>query len=108
MTELGRKVEHLETRLPQIVEANVGTRFDDIELKLQKNFEEAQNRSMDSFVQTIQTKVVLRISTLETSLLEQSAAIGKLREASTKTDQNLQKMLAGIERLCDQSRPSIA
>lgn len=105
MTELGRKVEHLETRLPQIVEANAGARFEEIERKLQKNFEEAQGRSMDSFVQTIQTRVVQRISTLETSLLEQSEAIGKLREASTKTDLNLQKMLAGIERLCDQSRP---
>lgn len=105
MAELGRKVEHLELRLPQIVEANVGLRFDEIERKLQKNFEEAQGRSMDSFVLAIQTKVVQRISTLETSLVEQSQAIGKLREASAKTDENLQKMLAGIEKLCDQSRP---
>lgn len=105
MAELGRKVEHLELRLPQIVEVNVGLRFDEIEQKLQKNFEEAQSRSMDSFVQAIQTRVVQRISTLETSLVEQSQAIGKLCEASSKTDENLQKMLAGIEKLCDQSRP---
>jgi cytochrome c-type biogenesis protein CcmH/NrfG len=57
---------------------------------------------MEALVQAIQGAVVQRISAVETSLIEQSQAIGSLREASLRTDQNLRKMLEGIEKLQEQ------
>jgi uncharacterized coiled-coil protein SlyX len=103
--EAERKLQHeLDSQLPVIVQSTVDVKFQEAERKLQHEFEEAQSRSMTAFVDTLQTKVVERISTLETNLAEQSQAIGKLRDTSLRSDENLQKMLAGIERLVDQSR----
>jgi len=94
----------MDAQLPVIIQSTVDVRFHEAERKLQQDFEEAQSRSMAAFVDTLQTRVVERISTLESNLAEQSNAIGKLRDTSLRTDENLQKMVAGIERLVDQSR----
>jgi len=99
-----RHLGDLDAQLPVIIQSTVDVRFQEVERKLQQNFEEAQNRSMAAFVDTLQTKVVERISTLETNLAQQSSAIGKLRDASLRTDENLQKMLVGIEKLVDQTK----
>ena len=100
-------VETLQSRMveiPAIVQSTVDIRFREVQQKLQQDFDEAQSRSMAAFVDTLQTRVVDRINTLETNLAGQSEAIGKLRDTSLRTDENLQKMLVGIERLVDQSR----
>jgi uncharacterized coiled-coil protein SlyX len=100
-------VETLQSRMleiPAIVQSTVDVRFNEVQQKLQHDFEEAQSRSMAAFVDTLQSRVVDRINTLETNLVDQSDAIGKLRDTSLRTDESLQKMLVGIERLVDQSR----
>jgi uncharacterized coiled-coil protein SlyX len=101
-------VETLQSKvveIPAIVQSTVEVRFREVQTKLQQDFEEAQNRSMAAFLDTLQSKVVNRINTLETNLSEQSGAIGELRDTSLRTDENLQKMLVGIERLVEQGRP---
>jgi len=99
-----QRLVEMDAQLPVIIQSTVDVRFREAERKLQQDFEEAQNRSMAAFVDTLQTRVVERISTLESNLAEQFNAIGKLRDTSLRTDENLQKMVAGIERLVDQSR----
>src|SRR5579872_7320700 len=99
-----QRLGELDSHLPVIVQSTVDVRFREVERRLQRQFEEVQNRSMAAFVDTLQSKVVERITTLETNLSEQSNVIGKLRDASLRTDENLQKMLVGIERLVDQTR----
>jgi uncharacterized coiled-coil protein SlyX len=104
-------VETLQSRMveiPAIVQSTVDIRFGEVQHKLQQDFDEAQSRSMAAFVDTLQTRVVDRINALETNLADQSDAIGKLRDTSLRTDENLQKMLVGIERLVDQSRAAQA
>ena len=103
--QVDERLGELDVQLPVLIQSTVDVRFREVEQTLQREFEEAQNRSMAAFVDTLQTKVVERISTLETNLAEQSQVIGKLRDASVRSDENLQKMLAGIERLVDQSKP---
>lgn len=104
MRRVDERLADLDSQLPVLVESTVDVRFQEAERKLQHEFEEAQSRSMAAFVDTLQSKVVDRISTLESNLAEQSQAIGKLRDASQRSDENLQKMLAGIERLVDQTK----
>jgi hypothetical protein len=102
-------LETLQTKvveIPAIVQSTVDVRFREVQQKLQQDFEEAQTRSMAAFVDTLQSKVVNRINALESNLSEQSEAIGKLRDTSLRTDESLQKMLAGIERLVEQNRPA--
>jgi hypothetical protein len=98
------RLADLDSQLPVLVQSTVDVRFQEVERKLQHEFEQAQTRSMAAFVDTLQSKVVDRISTLENNLVEQSHAIGKLRDASQRSDENLQKMLVGIERLVDQTK----
>src|SRR5712692_3550277 len=99
-----QRLNELDSHLPVIVQSTVDVRFHEVETRLQQEFEQAQSRSMEAFVSTLQDKVVDRISTLEVNLAEQSHAIGSLRDASLKTDENLQKMLLGIDRLVEQTR----
>lgn len=101
---MDERLADLDSQLPVLVQSTVDVRFQAVERKLQHEFEEAQTRSMAAFVDTLQSKVVDRISTLENNLAEQSQAIGKLRDASQRSDENLQKMLVGIERLVDQTK----
>jgi len=98
------RLADLDSQLPVLVQSTVDVRFQEVERKLQHEFEQAQTRSMAAFVDTLQSKVVDRIGTLENNLAEQSQAIGKLRDASQRSDENLQKMLVGIERLVDQTK----
>lgn len=104
---LDHRLEELDAKIPAIVESTVDVRFQEVARELRQDlqdFEGAQARSMEAFVQTLQNKVVERMLTLETNLNDQSDVIGKLRDASLKTDENLQKMLAGIEQLVGQAR----
>src|SRR5580700_7515621 len=101
---MDERLADLDSQLPVLVQSTVDVRFQAVERKLQQEFEQAQTRSMTAFVDTLQSKVVDRISTLENNLAEQSQAIGKLRDASQRSDENLQKMLVGIERLVDQTK----
>ena len=99
------RLADLDSQLPVLVQSTVDVRFQEVERKLQHEFEQAQTRSMAAFVDTLQSKVVDRISTLETNLAEQSHAIGKLRDASQKSDENLQKMVSSVTAL---GRPGVA
>ena len=101
---IDQRLGDLDAHIPVIIQSTVDVRFQEVERKLQHDFEEAQNRSMAAFVDTLQSAVVERITALETNLADQSQAIGKLRDTSLRTDESLQKMLVGIERLVDQGR----
>ncbi|MGI8989562.1 MAG: hypothetical protein ACR2I2_08260 [Bryobacteraceae bacterium] len=109
LSDLGTRMEQLESRLSNVVIENVGARFSEVELRLRRDFEEGQRRSIESFGEALQTKIVQQISTLEHNLTEQSATVGQLREASVRADRNVQAMMLQIERLCEQlNRPAPA
>lgn len=98
-----QKLAEVEARLPAEIEANVGERIAALEQKLQADFRQTHSRTVDLFVQTIESKVVQRISALEQSLAEHSNTIVGLREKSLSTDENLQRLLAAVEKLCAQT-----
>ena len=99
------KIEELETRLPGLIRGGVTERVDEVYVTLRREIEEVHNRAVQALVDTLQNQVMQRMSVIETGLTEQSKAIGDLRQSSLRTDQSLQKMLAGIEQLRDQSKP---
>jgi signal transduction histidine kinase len=98
---LHQKLTHIETRVPVIVAATVEERIIALERKLQAEFREMQDRAIEMFVHTIDTKIVSRISRLEQNMLEHSDAISTLRQKSMKTDENLQRLLTTVDRLCN-------
>ena len=98
-----QKLSEVEARLPAQIEAGIGERISALEQKLQADFQQTHSRTVDMFVETIESKVVQRISALEQSLAEHSQTIVGLREKSFSTDENLQKLLAAVEKLCNQT-----
>jgi uncharacterized coiled-coil protein SlyX len=52
--------------------------------------------------------VIQRISRLEDEVAGQSAAMSELRECSLRTEQSMQKLLGGIDRLIVKNAPAVA
>ena len=76
---LGRTLNDLEARLPQMIEAAVTSRFHNMATKLQQEIEETHVRTLETFVKNIQVKLVQRVSALETDMSKQAEAMGQLQ-----------------------------
>ncbi len=108
-SELGREDERvaalsqidaqLRVELRGWLEQNVGSRMADVEAKLRAESDEARRQMLDAFAESVQTRVTQRISRLEEEVAGQSAAMAELRDCSLRTEQSLQKLLGGLDRL---------
>jgi hypothetical protein len=96
----GQKVALVEQQVPAHIETSVNARMAELEQRLRGEFQEIHHRTVDAFVETIEHRVVGRIAALENSLAEQSQSIVSLREKSLQTDDNLQRLLEAVEKLC--------
>lgn len=96
----GHKVALLEQQVPVQIEASISARMAELEQKLRGEFHQVHHRTVDAFADTIEKRVVGRIAALEASLVDQSHSIVSLREKSVKTEDNLQRLLEAVERLC--------
>ena len=63
----------------------------------------ARRQMLDAFAESVQTRVIHRISRLEEEVAGQSAAMSELRECSLRTEQSIQKLLGGLDRLIAQN-----
>ena len=96
---LGRTVQDLEARLPQLIEEAVTTRFQQMAGKLHEEIEETHVRTLETFVKNIQVKLVQRVTALETDMSKQAEAMQQLREYSARTEDNLGRLISGVDRL---------
>ena len=106
ISALSQKIESLESRLPLEIDNAIAARIGEMEGKMQM-FQETHSRSLEAFVETLESKVLGRISRLESTLAEQSHAIAGMREKSSHTEDSMQKVLAAIERLADIRQPEV-
>lgn len=81
------------------LEDTVTTRLADLESKLKAETAHTQQQMLDAFVEGVQTRVMHRIAKLEQEVAGQSAAMTELRECSLRTEQSVQKLLGGLDRL---------
>ncbi|HWE49315.1 MAG TPA: response regulator [Bryobacteraceae bacterium] len=96
---LGRTVQDLEARLPSLIEEAVTSRFHHLADKLQQEIEDTHVRTLETFVKNIQVKLVQRVSALETDMSKQAEAMSQLREYSQRTEDNLSRLISGVDRL---------
>jgi DNA-binding NarL/FixJ family response regulator len=99
---LGRNVQDLEARLPEMIEQAVTSRFHQMADKLQKDIEDTHVRTLETFVKNIQVKLVQRVSALETGMTQQAEAMHQLREYSQRTEDNLSRLLMGVDKLAQE------
>jgi tetratricopeptide (TPR) repeat protein len=89
----------MEARLPQMIEEAVTKRFQSMAGKLQEEIEEQHVRTLETFVKNIQTKLVQRVSVLEENMSHQAEAMQQLREYNQRTEDNLSRLLSGVDKL---------
>jgi hypothetical protein len=83
----------------------VDTRGAEIQSRLEAEMEERHRQTLAAIDATIEKTVEFRVSeriaAIERSLGEQSVSIEALRERSSATDANLQRLIVAIEKLCE-------
>jgi DNA-binding NarL/FixJ family response regulator/TolA-binding protein len=99
---LGRSVSDLEARLPELIEETVTRRFQQMAGRLQQEIEETHVRTLETFVKNIQVKLVKRVAALETDMGKQAEAMNQLRESSLRTEDNLSRLITGVDRLAQE------
>jgi len=96
LREMGQR---LRGELQGWLENNVAERMATVESKLRAESESSRKEMLDVFVESVQTRVMHRISRLEEEVAGQSTAMTELRECSLRTEQSMQKLLMGLDRL---------
>jgi DNA-binding NarL/FixJ family response regulator/cytochrome c-type biogenesis protein CcmH/NrfG len=99
---LGRTINDLEARLPQMIEDAVTNRFHNMATRLQQEIEETHVKTLETFVKNIQVKLVQRVSALETDMSKQAEAMSQLREYSQRTEDNLSRLISGVDKLAQE------
>jgi hypothetical protein len=89
----------LRVELQGWLEQRVGSRMADVEARLRAESDDARRQMLDAFTESVQTRVTHRISRLEEEVAGQSAAMAELRDCSLRTEESLQKLLGGLDRL---------
>ncbi len=97
--DMARQVDNLESFLPEMIEEAVTKRFEQMSGKLQQEIEETHVKTLESFVKNVQTKIVKRVSALEQDMTRQAEAMNQLRESSARTEDNLSRLITGVDKL---------
>jgi tetratricopeptide (TPR) repeat protein len=92
-------LEDLREAIPSLIDDTVNHRFLEIEDAFHRNIKEIHSRSIDSFTQSVHSKIGQRIAAMETNLSVHTEAMGQLREHYLKTDRNVQRLITGLDRL---------
>jgi tetratricopeptide (TPR) repeat protein len=95
----GGTASELEARLPEMIEEAVTRRFNQMAGKLQQEIEETHVRTLETFVKNIQVKLVQRVSALEQDMSKQAEAMHQLKEYSQRTEDNLSRLISGVDKL---------
>jgi len=99
----GQKVALLEHLVPTQIEACVTAKMAEFERRLRGEFQDIHHRTVDTFADAVEKRVIGRIVAIEDRLIAQSHSIGSLREKSLKTDDHLQRLLEAVEKLCQRA-----
>lgn len=96
----------LRVELRDWLDESVTTRMAEVETRLKAESERGQKQVLDAFAESVQTRVIQRISRLEEEVASQSAAMSDLRDCSLRTERSMQQLLGGIERLIVKNPPA--
>jgi hypothetical protein len=93
--------------LPAMLESLLGPQVDDVRARLQAEMRESVQAALASYEQTLDDKISLRTVALEKALIEQSAIVTTLSQRAIEAEENFQRLIAAVERLCERKdRPA--
>lgn len=98
---IGQRLDELQNHLPRFIDVKVSTRVREMEERIKADVLETRGRTFETFVASVEAKMLSGIAVVERSLAVQSQEIGDLKQRLGRTDQNLSKVLSSVERLTD-------
>ncbi len=104
VTTMQQSVEQARREIPAMVEQQVASRFDDLRTRFTAEIEQSERRTLEMFEHAIDEKISSRIASIEKALGEQAGSIEALSARTTETDNNLQRLVAAIEKLCERAQ----
>ena len=96
---LAARVERLETRLPESLEAALSARLETLEAKLRQALTDGQSKSLEASAESVGGRVAPRVSALEAEMGELRLTTKQIREVMQRTDSNLAKLITEVDRL---------
>ncbi len=85
-------------QVPALLESMIGPHVENLRAHLRAELLE----SLTTFEESIDSKVSMRVSTIEKALIDQSAIIAALSQRAIEAEQNFQRLIGAVERLCEQ------
>jgi len=96
------RFQEFTAALPAAVDAVVTPRVDHLRERLRTEMEKSVARTLQTFEQAFNDRVSARIDAVEQRLLGQSETLADLRLRAGMADQNLQKLVNAVEKLCEE------
>ena len=99
-----RNVEFVRAEIPAIVERHVAARIDALEDRFAAKSSNRTSARWRCSSAPSMKKISSRIGSIERALAEQAGSIESLSLRTTETDNNLQRLVAAIEKLCERAQ----
>lgn len=101
IASIGQRLDELQNHLPRFIDVKVSTRVREMEERIKADVLEARGKTFETFVASIEAKMLNGITVVERSLAAQSQEIGELKQRLGQTDQSLSKVLSTMEKLTE-------
>jgi hypothetical protein len=101
MSVVNQRIDDLQNHLPRFIDVKVTSRIREVEERLRTEFQDEQSKTLDAFLQTLDQKILPRITLLEDAVGAQGAEIGRIHQRLEKTDSSLERVLDRIEKVVD-------
>ncbi len=105
MTTVNQRIDELQNHLPRFIDVKVTSRIREVEERLRTEFQDEQSRTLVAFLQTLDQKVLPRMSLVEQAVGAQGEEIGRMRQRMEMTDETLGRVLGRIEKVVDSMAP---
>lgn len=100
-------VEKRLAEVPALIESIIAPGSADFELRLRAETQQSVRTALTTFERTLEDKISDRISVIEKAMVDQSSAVASLSQRAIELEIILQRLISGVERLCDRTNASL-
>jgi uncharacterized coiled-coil protein SlyX len=104
VASIQQSVTQTRQEIPAMVEQHVAARVEELRERFAAEIEQSERRTLEMFEQAIDEKISSRIASIERALGEQAGSIEALSARTVETDNNLQRLVSAIEKLCERAQ----
>lgn len=111
LEQIEARVSAVEARpLPNfeaLLESLLVPHVEDLRARLHTEMRESMEAGLTTFERTLDDKVSLRIAPIEKAVTDQSAIIAGLSQRALEAEENFQRLISAVERLCERKEQAV-